>query len=104
MCAVRPLGRILTIHLLPFFSFGVGIGNNGICGAFRLADTAVNAFIRIDHKHVFALIEAIDRANFNTVHVFAANTGFRDNIRHAINLLKKKDKAPSDVDIKEGFD
>ena len=43
---------------------------------------AINAFIRVNDEHVLALIEAIDRANLDTIHVFALDAGIDDNIGH----------------------
>ena len=52
--------------------------------AFRLADAAVDADLRIDDEHVLALVEAIDRADLHAVHEFAFDAGFGDDISHDV--------------------
>ena len=49
---------------------------------FRFTNAAINALIRVDDEHVFPFVETIDRADFNTVHVFAADAGILDDISH----------------------
>src|SRR6476660_1221544 len=41
--------------------------------AFGLAHPAVDALLRVDHEHVFSLIEAVDRTHLHAVHELAAN-------------------------------
>jgi len=40
-------------------------------GTFRLANAAVDAFVRVDDEHVFAFVEAVHRTHFHAIHVFA---------------------------------
>ena len=42
----------------------------------------VDAFIRVNHQHVFTLIEAVHRTNFDAVGVFASNAAVVDNVGH----------------------
>ena len=44
------------------------------------ANTAVNAFVRVDHEHVLALVETIHRAHLHAVHGFAANAALIDDV------------------------
>ena len=57
-------------------------GKNGIGWAFGDADGAINALIRMDDEHILALIEAIDRADLDAVHIFALDAVFDDDIGH----------------------
>ena len=51
----------------------LGVGLDRVDRAFRLADPAIDAFVRVDDEHVFALVEAVHRAHVDAVHGFAAN-------------------------------
>ena len=46
--------------------------------AFRHADPAIDAFVRVDDEHVLALVEAVHGAHVDAVHDFAANTALVD--------------------------
>src|SRR5262249_4910698 len=50
--------------------------------AFRHAGLAVDAVVRIDVQHLFALVEALHRADRHTVGVLAAVTGLANDERH----------------------
>ena len=50
--------------------------------AFRLANTAIDAFVRVDNEHVLAFIEAVDWTYFDTVHVLTFDTALIDDVRH----------------------
>ena len=58
----------------------VRIGFYGVHRAFRHANTAVNAFVRVDHEHVLALVETIHGAHLHAVHGFAANAALIDDV------------------------
>jgi hypothetical protein len=49
---------------------------NGVGGAFGFAEGAIDAFVGIDDQEVGALMEAIDRANIDTISIFALNAVF----------------------------
>src|SRR6185503_8176588 len=51
---------------------------------FRLAHPAIDAFVGVDHQHVFAFVEAIDRTHFHAVRVLAFDTAFRDDVSHVL--------------------
>ena len=74
--------RVLAIELEPLFGFLFGVGQNRLDRTFRLAHAAIDALVRIDHQHVLALVETIDRANLDTIHVFAFDAGFGDDVGH----------------------
>jgi hypothetical protein len=60
--------------------FGVGLDCLG--RAFRLADAAIDALVRVDDEHVLALVEAIDRAHLHAVHVLALDAVLSDDVGH----------------------
>jgi len=79
---IGPLLGVIPVQLHPGGRLVVAIGQNRLCRAFRFADAAINAFIRVDHQHVFADIEAVYRTDFHAIHVFAVDAIFADNISH----------------------
>jgi hypothetical protein len=60
---------------------------DGIDGALGNAHRAVNALIGVDGEEVRTFAEAVYGANVHAVGVFAADTGFRNNVGHD-SLLK----------------
>src|SRR6201982_1842623 len=72
--------RVFRIQRQPFLEPRVGVGFYGVHRAFRHANTAVNAFVRMDHKHVLALVETIHGAHLDAVHDFAANAAVIDDV------------------------
>jgi hypothetical protein len=54
----------------------------GFRWAFGDAHTAVDAFVGMNDEHVFAFIEAIDRAYFHAIGVFAFDAIVGDDIGH----------------------
>jgi hypothetical protein len=67
----------------------VFFGIDGIDGALRNANCAIDALIRVNGEEVGAFAEAVYGADVHTVGVFAADTGFRNNVGHD-SLLKLK--------------
>jgi hypothetical protein len=65
-----------------FFEPRLDVGKDRFRGAFRLADTAVDAFVRVDYQHVVAFVEAVDRADLHAIHVFATNAIVGDDEGH----------------------
>src|SRR5690606_13426875 len=53
---------------------------------FRLANAAINAFIRVDDKHIFALVETVDRTHLDAIHVLATNAVVGHDIGHFVLL------------------
>ncbi len=58
-------------------------GVNGFGRAFGFAEGAIDAFVGVNHEEIRAFVEAIDRANFNTIGVFAADTVINDDEWHS---------------------
>ena len=59
---------------------------NGICGAFGLAEGAINTLIRVDDKKVRAFVKTIHRANIHTIGVLALDAVFCDYESHYMVL------------------
>jgi hypothetical protein len=77
---VRPDSRVLRIQRQPFLKPWFGVRLDRVDWAFRFAHTAIDAFIRVDHKHVLALVEAIHGTHVDAVHGFAANAALVDDV------------------------
>ena len=77
---VWPNFRVLGIQQQPFLKPRIGIRLDRVDRAFRLADAAINAFVRVDDEHVLAFVEAVDRAHFDAVHNLAANAALVDDV------------------------
>src|SRR5690606_22508578 len=83
---VGPLSRKFGVQLQPLLQPVLGVGEDRLGGAFRLADTAVDTFAGVDDEHVLALVEAVHRTDFHAVHIFAADAGIGDDVGHGINF------------------
>ena len=84
---VRPNPRIFGVKRQPFFERRLCIGLDSFSGAFRHAYAAIYAFVGVNDEHILAFIEAIDRANFDAVHVFALDAIFGDDVGHLSVLI-----------------
>jgi hypothetical protein len=60
---------------------------DGIDGAFGNAHSAVDALIGVNGQKVGAFAEAVHGADVHAVGVFAADTGFRNNVGHDFELV-----------------
>jgi hypothetical protein len=58
----------------------LGVRLDRVDWALRLANTTIDAFVRVNHEHVLALIEAVDRTYLDTVHVLTFDTAFIDDV------------------------
>src|SRR5262249_32056536 len=83
---IRPLLCKIRVHLEPLLDAGLGIGLDRLDRAFRLANTAIDAFVRMNDQHVLALVETIHGANLDAVHVFALDAIIVDDIGHLLTL------------------
>ena len=79
---VRPAFGVFRIHVQPLLQSRLGIRLDGIGRTFRFANTAIDAFIRMDDEHVLAFIEAIDGTHFHAVGIFALDAVFGDDVGH----------------------
>jgi len=65
---------------------------DGIHGALRNTDSAVNALIRIDDEKIRTFAEAVNWANIYTVGIFTADAGFGNNVSHG-SLVSRTPKS-----------
>src|SRR5579863_1918626 len=79
---VRPFGGVLAVGFGPILGAVVAVGEDRFRRAFRLADAAIDAFVRIDDQEVLALVEAVDRAHLNAIHVLALGAVFGVHVTH----------------------
>jgi len=79
---IRPSLGIFGIQRQPLFEPRLGVRLDGIRRAFRLTHAAIDAFVRMNHQHVLALVEAVYRADFNAIGIFALDAGFSDDVSH----------------------
>ena len=79
---IRPDFSIFGVDLEPFAVFVFGVRDDRLRRAFRLANTTINALVRVDDEHILSLIETIYGADFDTVRVFAFDAGVVDDISH----------------------
>ena len=77
---IWPDFRVFRIQRQPFLKPRLRVGFYGVHRTFRLTDPAVDAFVRMDHEHVLALVEAIHGAHVHAVHGFAANAALIDDV------------------------
>jgi hypothetical protein len=77
---IWPDFREFRIQRQPFLKPRLGVRLDRVNRAFRLADPAIDAFVRVDHEHVLALVEAIHGAHLDAVHGFAANAALIDDV------------------------
>src|SRR5207302_215808 len=75
---IWPDFRAFRIQRQPFLKPRLGVRLDRVDRAFRHADPAIDAFVRVDDEHVLALVEAVHGAHVDAVHDFAANTTLVD--------------------------
>ena len=75
-----PNFRVFRVQRQPFLKPWVRIGFDGVHRAFRHANAAVNAFVRVDHEHVLTLVKTVHGAHFDAVHGLAANAAVIDDV------------------------
>ena len=80
---IWPRFRELPVYFQPLIGSGFRIGLNRIDRTLGLAYTAVNTLIRMDHEHILAFIEAVDRTNLNAIGVFALDAVLVNDVGHA---------------------
>ena len=79
---VGPNGRVFGVYFKPLVEARLGVRLYGVGGAFRLTNATVDAFVGVDHQHVFAFVEAIYGAHFHAIHIFTFDAIFSDDIGH----------------------
>jgi hypothetical protein len=73
---------IFSVKFQPEFSWRLAIWNDCLDWAFRFTYSAIDAFIGVNNQHVLTLVETVDGADLHTIHIFAADARFCDNISH----------------------
>ena len=63
-------------------SLDIGIREDGLGGALRLAHAAVDALVRLYDEHVLAVIEAVGGTVLDAVRVFAFDAVVGDDVGH----------------------
>src|SRR5262249_20587518 len=80
---VGPLFGVFGVELEPFLKAGLGIRLDRLDRAFRLAHAAIDALVGMNDEHVLALVEAIDGADRDAIHVLAADAIVVDDVGHS---------------------
>jgi hypothetical protein len=80
---IGPELGIFGIDLNPPIHSRLGIGLDGISGAFWFADPTVNAFVRVDDEKILSFIKTVHGANFNAIRMLAHYTVIDDDISHS---------------------
>ena len=81
------LGQVgVDLDVLLLVARHVFFRDDGVDGALRDANGAIDALIGIDHQEVRAFAEAVHRAYVHTVRVFAFDAGFGDDVGHVRSL------------------
>jgi len=60
----------------------------------RARRPAVDALVGVDHQHVLALVEAVDGADLDAVHVLALDAVFGDDVGHALIIALRAPLSP----------
>ena len=69
---------------MQFFGLEFFVAFDRFDGAFGLAHAAIDAFIGVDDQHVFALVEAVDGADFDAIGVAAFDAFSGDDEGHFV--------------------
>lgn len=85
-CKIWPIGRIFPIKPQPVGNPWLGIRFDRLGRAFGLAHSAIDTFVRVNDKHVFAGIEAVDRTDFHAIHILAFDAVFGDYVGQGTTL------------------
>jgi hypothetical protein len=75
----------LQKFLLIFGQFVFGV--NSVYRAFRFTQSAVNTFIGVNYKEIWALIETVYRADFDTISMLTADATIANYKRHLSSIL-----------------
>ena len=78
----------------PFLEARLGVRLDRVDRAFRLADAAVDALVRVDDEHVLAFVEAVDGTDLDAVHEFAADAVVVDDVGQGSESREVGEKLP----------
>src|ERR1700738_2918029 len=79
---IGPGHGIFSVKFQPAFGRRLAIWNDCLDRAFRLTYSTIDAFIGVNNQHVLTLVEAVNGADLHTIHIFAADARFCDDIGH----------------------
>src|SRR5262249_25139977 len=79
---IGPRLGILGVELQPFLKPRLGVWLDGFRRTFGLAHAAIDAFIRMNDKHVGAFVETVHGTDLHAVHVLAFDAVLDDHIGH----------------------
>ena len=82
MMHARPDAGIVAVKVEPDVQSRLRIWPDRCGGALSLANATVDTLIGMDDEHVLAFIKTFDRADVHTVHIFAGDAVFGDDIGH----------------------
>src|SRR6266481_718788 len=77
---IWPDFRVFRIQRQPLLKPRLGVRLDRVDRAFRLADPAIDAFVRVDDEHVLTLVETVHGAHVDAIHGFAANAALVDDV------------------------
>src|SRR6187401_3472306 len=87
---VRPGLGILGVDLEELLEAGLRVRLDRFDRTFRLAHAAIDAFVRMDHEHVLALVEAIHGAHGYAIHQLALDAAVIDDVGHSSSGRKAR--------------
>jgi hypothetical protein len=76
----------IKLNELFLISWNFIFRENRIGGTFGFAQCAIDALVWVNHQKVRAFVEAVDRAHFHAVLVFALNAVFSNDKCHVLSL------------------
>jgi hypothetical protein len=100
---IRPRLGVFSIQLKPNSEVRFGVRLDGFSRAFGFAHAAIDALVRVNDEHVFALVEAVDRADLDAIQIFALYAVFHDHVGHTyilVSYLPGRDFGRSSMDFK----
>ena len=71
---------MFRIQRQPFLKTWFSVRFDRVDRAFRLADPAVDAFVRMNDEHILALVEAVHGANLHAIHQLTLDAAFVDDV------------------------
>ena len=100
---IRPRLGEFSIQFKPNSEVGFSVRLDCFGGAFGLTYAAIDALVRVDDEHIFALVEAVDRAHLDAIQIFALYAVFHDHVGHTyilVSYLPGRDFGRSSMDFK----
>src|ERR1700741_2566536 len=85
---VRPFHREIRVQLEPLLGLRLGVGQDRLGRVLRLAHAAVDALVGMDDEHVVALVEAVDGADLDAVHVLALDAVLGPDVSHRARIIR----------------